>query len=153
MHFDRRTQRALREAGLDADAIADASDRVAELVADDADRLRAFFAADGPYYSDMELAHGTADRQEHPTADVDLFTHGSDLRGYLSLDGWGVPVEGGRVLRAAEGEERGGGGEGVDGDGGEDAAGDGGDRPVLVELSLGETIHDRVRFARDPEEL
>ncbi|OYR44995.1 hypothetical protein, partial [Halorubrum sp. Eb13] len=93
MHFDRRTQRALREAGLDADAIADASDRVAGLVAEDADRLRAFFAADCPYYSDMELAHSTADRQEHPTADVDLFTHGSDLRGYLSLDGWGAPVE------------------------------------------------------------
>ncbi|WP_144800101.1 DUF7532 family protein [Halorubrum depositum] len=134
MHFDRRTQRALREAGLDADAIADASDRVAELVAEDADRLRDFFADDGPYHSDMELAHSTSETQEHPTADVDLFTHGSDLRGYLSLDGWGVPVEGGRVLRTAERD-------------------DGDERPVLVELSLGGTIHDRVRFARDPEEL
>ena len=130
MHFDRRTQRALREAGLDADAVAAASDRVAE----DADRLRAFFAADGPYYSDMELAHSAAETQEHPTADVDLFTHGSDLRGYLSLDGWGVPVEGGRVLRSTERD-------------------DGGERPVLVELSLGETVHGRVRFARDSEEL
>ena len=138
MHFDRRTQRALREAGLDDDAVAAASDRVAELVAEDADRLRAFFDDDGPCYSDMELAHSAADIQEHPTADVDLFTHGSDLRGYLSLDGWGVPVEGGRVLRSAEG-----------GDEGEDAA----EPPVLVELSLGETVHDRVRFARDPEEL
>jgi len=144
MHFHPRTQRALREAGLDADAIADASDRVAELVAADADRLRAFFADDSPYYSDMELAHSTAETQEHPTADVDVFTHGSDLRGYLSLDGWGVPIEGGRVLRTAEGEQRGDGGEGAD---------DGGERPVLVELSLGETIHDRVRFARDPGEL
>jgi len=180
MHFDPRTQRALREAGLDAGAIADASDRVAELVAEDADRLRAFFAADGPYYSDMELAHSTAETQEHPTADVDLFTHGSDLRGYLSLDGWGVPVEGGRVLRTAaadgdadegsdggggdadEGSDGGGGDadEGSDGDdggesgeGSEDAAGDGIERPGLVELSLGETIHGRVRFARDPEEL
>lgn len=130
MHFDRRTQQALREAGLDADAIATASDRVAELVAADADRLRAFFAAEGPYYSDMELAHSTAETQEHSTADVDLFTHGSDLRGYLSLDGWGVPVEGGRVLR-----------EGDDGD------------PVVVELSLGDTVNDRVRFARGREEL
>lgn len=141
MHFDRRTQQALREAGLDADAVADASDRVAELVAADADRLRAFFAAEGPYYSDMELAHSTAETQEHPTADVDLFTHGSDLRGYLSLDGWGVPVEGGRVLRTAEDED------------GESEDEDAGEAPVLVELSLGETIHDRVRFARDPEEL
>jgi len=134
MHFDQRTQRALREAGLDADAIEAASDRVAELVAEDAERLRAFFADDGPYYSDMELAHSTAETQEHATADVDLFTHGSDLRGYLSLDGWGVPVEGGRVLRS-------------------EAAEGGTETPVLVELSLGETVHDRVRFARDPEAL
>ncbi|EMA63527.1 DUF7532 family protein [Halorubrum kocurii] len=137
MHFDARTQRALREAGLDADAIATVSDRVAELVAEDADRLREFFEPAGPYYSDMEMAHSTAERQEHATADVDLFTHGSDLRGYLSLDGWGVPVEGGRVLRTAETVSE----EGDD------------ETPVLVELSLGATVHDRVRFARDPGEL
>jgi len=140
MHFDPRTQRALREAGLDADAVAAAADRVAELVAEDADRLREFFAPAGPYYSDMELAHSTAETQEHATADADLFTHGDDLRGYLSLDGWGVPVEDGRVLRTAEAE------------GGDDGGRDGGP-PVLVELSLGETIHGRVRFARDPEAL
>ena len=134
MHFDARTQQALREAGLDTDAIAAASDRVAELVDEDAVRLREFFAPAGPYHSDMETAHSTADRQEHASADVDLFTHGSDLRGYLSLDGWGVPIEGGRVLRSTERD-------------------DGTERPVLVELSLGETVHDRVRFARDPEEL
>ncbi|WP_435075146.1 DUF7532 family protein [Halorubrum sp. HHNYT27] len=138
MHFDPRTQRALREAGLDADAVAAAADRVTDLVAEDADRLRAFFAGDGPYYSDMELAHSSAETQEHATADVDLFTHGGDLRGYLSLDGWGVPVEDGRVLRPSGADEA-----------DEDAA----ERPVLVELSLGETIHGRVRFARDPEEL
>ena len=130
MHFDPRVQRALREAGLDADAVADASDRVAELVARDADRLRAFFDADGPFFSDMEMAHSAAETQEHPSADVDLFTHGSDLRGYLSLDGWGVPVEGGRVLRE-------------DGEG----------APVVVELSLGDTVNDRVRFAREREAL
>lgn len=145
MHFDARTQRALREAGLDTDAIAAASDRVAELVDEDADRLREFFEPTGPYYSDMEMAHSTADRQEHSTADVDLFTHGSDLRGYLSLDGWGVPVEGGRVLRTAETE---GGDEEAEGDS-ESAH----EAPVLVELSLGATVHDRVRFARDPDEL
>ncbi|GAA0549879.1 hypothetical protein ABNG02_08035 [Halorubrum ejinorense] len=138
MHFDPRVQRALSEAGLDADAVADASDRVAELVARDADRLRSFFDADGPYYSDMEMAHSTAEVQEHATADVDLFTHGSDLRGYLSLDGWGVPVEGGRILRAA------------DGGGGEDDGASGSDGgPIVVELTLGDTVNDRVRFARD----
>ncbi|PAU85557.1 hypothetical protein CK500_02495 [Halorubrum salipaludis] len=146
MHFDSRTQRALREAGLDADAIASASDRVTELVDEDADRLRAFFAPDGPYYSDMEMAHSTAETQEHATADVDLFTHGSDLRGYLSLDGWGVPVEGGRVLRTAEA----GGDDAVGGDSKEDG---GDEMPVLIELSLGATVHDRVRFARDRDEL
>ncbi|WP_144927292.1 DUF7532 family protein [Halorubrum salsamenti] len=150
MHFDARTQRALREAGLDTDAIATASDRVAELVDEDADRLREFFAPAGSYYSDMEMAHSAADTQEHATADVDLFTHGSDLRGYLSLDGWGVPVEGGRVLRTAEtgsdGEAR------DDGEAGSDGENDD-ETPVLVELSLGATVHDRVRFARDPDEL
>ena len=130
MHFDPRVQRALREAGLDADAVADASDRVAELVAGDADRLRAFFDADGPYYSDMEMAHSAESIQEHASADVDLFTHGSDLRGYLSLDGWGVPVEGGRILREADEAD-----------------------PVVVELSLGDTVNDRVRFAREREAL
>ncbi len=140
MHFDGRTQQALSEAGVDTESIAEISDRVAELVGHDADRLDEFFAADGPFYSDMELAHSTAETQKHPTASVELFTHGSDLRGYLSLDGWGVPVEGGRVLRTAD--------EAADGD-----ADERDERPVLVELSLGPTIHDRVRFARDGGEL
>ncbi|MFD1570756.1 DUF7532 family protein [Halorubrum laminariae] len=149
MHFDSRTQQALRETGLDTDAIATASDRVAELVAEDADRLRAFFDGDGLYYSNMELAHSTESIQDHPTAAVDLFTHGSDLRGYLSLDGWGVPIEGGRVLRDAGDEEGGESRGGADENGG----GAGNARPVLVELSLGETVHDRVKFARDREVL
>jgi len=136
MNFDQRIQRALREAGLKTDEIAAASDRVAELVAADAERLTNFFATDGPYYSDMEMAHSAATIQEHPTAEVDLFTHGSDLRGYLSLDGWGVPVEGGRILREAE-----------TGDESADAT------PVVVELTLGDTVNDRVRFAREREAL
>lgn len=130
MHFDGRTQQALREAGLDTEEIASVSDRVAELVADDADTIETFFAVDGPFYSDMEMAHSTDDIQEHPTANADLYTHGADLRGYLSLDGWGVPVEDGRVLA-------------TDDDG----------TPTKVELSLGPTVHDRVRFARDPDRL
>ena len=140
MHFDGRTQQALREAGLDTVAIAEISDRIADLVDRDADHLAEFFAADGPVYSDMELAHSTAEVQEHPIADVDLFTHGSNLRGYLSLDGWGVPVEGGRVLRTAD-------------NGDEDGPETTTERPIIVELSLGSTIHDRVRFARDGDEL
>ncbi len=130
MHFDGPTQRALREAGLETEEIEAISDRVRELVAAEADALAAFFDAPGPVHSDMELAHSSDDVQEHPTADVDLFTHGADLRGYLSLDGWGVPVEDGRILRT-------------------DAA----DDPVLVELTLGGTINDRVRFAREREAL
>jgi len=130
MHFDQRTQRALREIGLETDEIAAVSDRVAELVAADAEALTDFFDGDEPYHSDMEMAHSATDVQEHPTADVDLFTHGSDLRGYLSLDGWGVPIEGGRVLREDDDAE-----------------------PVLVELALGDTVNDRVRFARDREAL
>ena len=144
MHFDSRTQQALREAGVDADAVAAASDRVAELVDADADRLRAFFEPAGPYYSNMEMAHSTADRQEHARAGAELFNHGSDLRGYLSLDGWGVPVEGGRVLRTAGGGDTG---------GGASAGSNGDETPVLVELSLGPTVHDRVRFARNSDEL
>ncbi|QAU13303.1 hypothetical protein EKH57_11540 [Halorubrum sp. BOL3-1] len=136
MYFDQRTQRALREAGLETDEIAAVSDRVAELVAADAEALTDFFVDDGPVYSDMDTAHSATDVQEHPTADVDLYTHGADLRGYLSLDGWGVPVEGGRVLREAEE-----GGESTD------------DEPSLVELALGDTVNDRVRFARDREAL
>ncbi|GAB6879460.1 hypothetical protein JCM17823_17340 [Halorubrum gandharaense] len=128
MHFDGRTQQALREAGLDTEAIVAVSDRVADLVADDAETIETFFSADGPFYSDMEMAHSTGDVQEHPTASADLYTHGADLRGYLSLDGWGVPVEDGRVLT-------------TDDDG----------APTKVELSLGATVHDRVQFVRDAD--
>ncbi|WP_456264221.1 DUF7532 family protein, partial [Halorubrum ezzemoulense] len=48
----------------------------------------------------------------------------------LSLDRDAPPVEGGRVLREAD-----------------DGA------SVVVELSLGDTVNDRVRFAREREEL
>lgn len=128
MHFDQRTQQALREAGLENDAIVEISDRVAELVERDADRLETFFDAHTTVYSDMELAHSRSEFPEHAVEYCDLFTHGADLRGYLRFDSWGVPVEGGRVLR-------------------------GDDRPELVELSLGPTVDARVKFALERDAL
>lgn len=121
MHFDPRTQRALREVGLDDDALQRASELVVADVAETADRLEAFFEA-GTLYSDMTMAHTDADVQEHAVDYLDLYTHAADLRGYLRFDSWGAYVEDGRVLS-----------EGV------------------VELTLGPTVHERVRFARDPD--
>lgn len=124
MHFDQRTQRALREAGLDQETVVEVSDRVAELVGEDAARLEAFFAEHETVYSDMDLAHSREEFPEHTVEFCDLFTHGADIRGYLCFDSWGVPVEGGRVL----GEE-------------------------LVELSLGPTVDARVKFAASRDAL
>lgn len=124
MHFDPRTQAALREVGLDTEDIRRASELVTEAVADDADTLAAFFETHDTIYSDMDRAHSSGDVQEHSVEYLDLYTHGGDLRGYLRFDSWGVYVEGGRVL----GDEK-------------------------IELSLGPTVHDRVRFATAPDEL
>jgi predicted deacylase len=124
MHFDQRTQAALRDVGLTTEEIRTASDAVADAVERDAETIRAFFEGGGTMYSDMEMAHSADEIQEHEVAFVDLFTHGSDLRGYLRFDSWGVPVEGGRVLN-----------------------------DETVELSLGPTVDARVRFARDPDSL
>ncbi|WP_224270225.1 DUF7532 family protein [Haloprofundus salinisoli] len=124
MHFDSRTQAALREVGVDTEQIREASDLVAEAVAEDADALAAFFADGGTFYSDMEMAHSSDEIQQHVVDHVDLYTHGASMRGYLQFDSWGVPVEGGRILS-----------------------------DDVVELTLGPTVHDRVRFARDPDAL
>ncbi len=124
MHFDQRTQAALRDAGLDTDAIRAASDAVSEAVDRDAEQLEAFFGDGGTFYSDMQTAHSAGDVQEHTVEYLDLYTHGADLRGYLRFDSWGVYVEGGRILS-----------------------------DDLVELSLGPTVHARVKFARDPDDL
>jgi hypothetical protein len=123
MHFDQRTQAALRDAGFDDAEIRAASDAVAAAVERDADRLREFFDRD-VVYSDMELAHSAGGINEHAVEYLDVFTHGSDLRGYLRFETWGVPIEGGRVLS-----------------------------DDVVELSLGPTVHDRVRFAADEDVL
>lgn len=126
MHFDSREQAALREAGLSTEEIAAASARVAAAVADAADEIEAFFAGRETVHSDMDRAHSSAEIQEHAVDYVDCYTHAADLRGYLRFDSWGVPIEDGRVLAAD---------------------------PPLVELSLGPTVDDRVRFAADPDRL
>lgn len=120
MHFDQRTQAALREAGLSTEEIRDVSERVVEATADDAHAIEAFFADLETVYSDMDLAHSADEFPEHALEYVDLYTHADDLRGYVKFDGWGAYVEGGRVLSAD-----------------------------VVELRLGPTVHDRVRFAAD----
>lgn len=124
MHFDQRTQKALREVGLDRERLRKASKLVTEAVQRDAEQLEAFFENGGTFYSDMEMAHSASDVQEHDVEFVDLFTHGADLRGYLRFDSWGVPVEDGRILS----DEK-------------------------VELRLGSTVNARVRFARDEDAL
>ncbi|NUE01822.1 hypothetical protein HUB97_04855 [Halorubraceae archaeon YAN] len=123
MHFDQRTQKALRKVGLDRDDIRRASGLVTEAIQQDAEKLMAFFGDGGQFYSDMEMAHSAADINEHAVAYLDLFTHGSDMRGYLRFDSWGVPVEDGRLLTENK-----------------------------VELTLGPTVNDRVRFARSEDD-
>jgi hypothetical protein len=120
MHFDPRTQAALREVGLSRDQIRKASKAVSEAVRRDAQTLEAFFDTDETVYSDMDVAHSDDAIQEHEVDFLDLYTHGSDLRGYLRFDSWGVYVEGGRILSENK-----------------------------VELTLGPTVHDRVRFTYD----
>jgi len=120
MHFDPRTQQALRAVGLDQDELREASERVVKAVAAAADRLEAFFEDCEVVYSDMETAHSANEIQTHTVDFIDCHTHAADLRGYLRFDTWGVPIEGGRVLS-----------------------------DEVVELSLGETINARVRFAHE----
>ena len=124
MHFDQRTQAALREVGLSTEQLREVSDRVTELTREDADALLEFFEGLSVVYSDMDRAHSAGGIQEHDLEYLDLYTHADDIRGYLRFASWGVPVEGGRPLD------------------------DG-----TVELALGPTIDDRVRFAPDPDGL
>jgi len=124
VHFDQRTQRALRAVGLDAEELEAASAAVAAAVAETAEDLEAFFDAHDVVYSDLEQAHSTAEFPEHAVDHLDTYTHAEDLRGWLRFESWGVYVEDGRVL---------------DDD--------------LVELTLGPTVHDRVRFAPDRDRL
>jgi hypothetical protein len=128
MHFDQREQAALRDAGLDTDEIEAVSDAVGAAADRDAARLESFFDRE-TVYSDMDRAHSTSERQEHSVDYLDLYTHSVDIRGYLRFDRWGVWVADGRILSDTDGEAD------------------------LVELTLGPTVHDRVRFAPKPGKL
>ncbi|WP_135661995.1 DUF7532 family protein [Halorhabdus rudnickae] len=125
MYFDPRTQDALREVGLSTTEIRTASELVVEATREEASALESFFEGIETVFSDMDQAHSDEAFPEHTLEYVDLYTHAADLRGYVRFDGWGVPAEGGRVLE------------------------DG----TLVELSLGPTVDDRVRFAHDRDAL
>ena len=124
MHFDQRTQRALRDVGLETDDLRAASEAVVEAVAEDAAALEDFFDEHDAVYSDMDMAHSSSEYPEHAVDDADITTHGDEMRGWLRFDTWGVYVEDGRIL--------------------DDGS---------VELILGPTIDDRVRFAADRETL
>jgi len=124
MHFTQREQRALREAGVEQATIEAASEAVVAATDDAAADLEAFFAGRDTIYSDMDIAHSSSEIQTHTVEYLDLFTHADDIRGYLRLDTWGVPVEGGRVLN-----------------------------DDVVELQLGPTVDGRVRFAGDEDAL
>ncbi|WP_158058100.1 DUF7532 family protein [Halorussus halophilus] len=124
MSFDSRTRRALREAGVSEDTLRAASETAAKDAERVADELEAFFADHDTVYSDMDLTHSSSEFPEHTVEYADLFTHSEDVRGWLRFDSWGVYVEGGRILD-----------------------------DEFVELTLGPTVHERVRFAADRESL
>lgn len=124
MHFDQRTQQALRDVGLETDDLRTASEAIVAAVDADASALEAFFDGHETVYSDMDMAHSASDYPEHAVDYLDLTTHADEMRGWLRFDTWGVYVEGGRVLPDES-----------------------------VELTLGPTINDRVRFAPDRETL
>ncbi|MFD1563284.1 hypothetical protein ACFR99_06965 [Haloarchaeobius amylolyticus] len=124
MHFDQRTQQALRDVGLETDDLRAASEAVVEAVAEDAAALEEFFDEHDTVYSDMDMAHSSADYPEHTVDYADITTHAAEMRGWLRFDTWGVSIEDGRLL--------------------DDGS---------VELTLGPTIDDRVRFAPDRETL
>ena len=120
MLFDQRTRAKLREAGLDNDTLRRIEKEVAAEAEAEAERVASFFADLDVAYSDMDLTHSRSEFPEHDIAFVDLFTHSQDIRGYIRFETWGAYVEGARAL-----DEN------------------------VVELELGPTVHDRVRFARD----
>lgn len=130
MHFDQRTQAALRDVGLDTSDLQEASDLVAAAVDDDATELSAFFDAHTVVYSDMDMAHAASEHPEHTVEHCDLTTHAAEMRGWLRFSSWGAYVEDGRILERTDSGS-----------------------PRVVELSLGPSVHERVRFAPTREAL
>jgi hypothetical protein len=124
MHFDQREQQALREAGLSTEELEAASDRTADLVSEAATDLEVFFERHDTLHSDLSMAHSSSEFSTHEGARLDLYTHAADLRGWLRFETWGAFVEDGRVLS-----------------------------DEVVELTLGPTVHERVRFATTPDAL
>jgi hypothetical protein len=124
MHFDQRTGAALREVGLDREALERASTLAAEATREAADDVEAFFDGRDSVHSDMDRAHGSGGVQRHDLDYVDCYTHAADLRGYVRFADWGVPIEDGRVLSES-----------------------------VVELTLGAPVDDRVRFAATADPL
>ena len=120
MRFDQRARRALRDAGVSTDAIQRAERDLADAASETAAEVEGVFADVDTVFSDMDQTHSSADYPEHEVDYLDLFTHSDDVRGFLRFDSWGVYVEDARVLD-----------------------------DETVELTLGPTVNDRVRFARE----
>jgi len=119
MHFDQRTQRAFRDVGLETDELRAASEAVVDAVAEDAAALEAFFDEHDTVYPTWRWP--TRVRTTPNTTSTTPTSRLTPTRCAAGSDStWGVSVEDGRIL------------------------GDG-----HVELSLGPTIDDRVRFAAD----
>lgn len=137
MLFDQRTRTRLREAGLDNDTLRRIEKEVAAEAEDVAERVESFFADLDVVYSDMDLTHSRSNYPEHDLEYVDLFTHSQDIRGFIRFDTWGAYVEGARVLSDDVSESQ------------RDSSTANGGTVSVVELELGPTVHDRVRFARD----
>lgn len=133
MLFDQRTRAKLREAGLDNETLRRIEKAVAAEAEDEAERVESFFAELDVVYSDMDLTHSRSEYPEHDLEYVDLFTHSQDIRGYIRFETWGAYVEGARVLSESS----------------RDSNTANGGTVSVVELELGPTVHDRVRFARD----
>lgn len=157
MLFDQRTRAALRDAGLTQADISDVEQRVTEQAREDARRVEAFFDGLDTVYSDMDQTHSVADYPEHDLDYVDLFTHSEDIRGFLRFETWGAYVEGARVLEreatASEGAsgvpESGASGGSAEQRSSGGAASAESAHPLVVELTLGPTVDDRVRFAAE----
>lgn len=127
MHFDRRTQAALSDVGIDIDDLRGASDAIGNAVAAYAKAIESFFDDHETVYSDASMTHSNGQHPEHtvrylehPVRYLGVTTHAGEMRGWLRSDTWDAFVKDGHVL----GEE-------------------------YVELSLGSPIHGRGRFATD----